>query len=750
VPTPNPLAPTRQLSGLSCPATTTCFVVGTHVGASGIGVSLAERWNGTSWSRLSMPNPPGAQVTQPQVISCTSSSSCVAVGLYWDDSGVSHAFAARWNGTAWSLLPLAEPLGSQGSQLFSVSCVSTSNCVAVGDYIDSTGVQVALAEQWDGTSWTELPTPTPAGAQFTILSGVACTSSTMCIATGGTDQGALAERWDGTGWSIQSAASPGPLAGLFSVTCTSPSACLAVGTTNTQAPGPMLAEQWDGTNWTVVSTATPAGSQGSALYSVSCSSASACTAVGSSFDSSGNPSTVAERWDGSAFSLQSTPSAAGGGVLGGVACPATSACVAVGYGLDLSGAFVTLGEGWDGSQWSVQTTINPRGTHGAQLAGVSCKSSFCVAVGGTTDFQGNPVATLAQISDGPAWRILPTPNPAGSAASALNGVSCTSPSACVAVGGAFDSFGNPVGTLTERWDGTSWSIQRTSTSDSAPAVLNAVSCTSPSACTAVGGSGAGEVMAERWDGTRWIIQPVPAPAGAQISFLTGVSCTSATACTAVGGAFDSSFNALGTVTDHWNGTTWSTQPSPTSQSSGYTLNAVSCTSASACTAAGNSDEGMLAERWDGTAWSTQATVTLSGTEGNGDFLGGVACSSPSACTAVGLAFTPAGPATVAERWEGAGWTVQVTPTLPAAYDIGLQAVSCPTQTVCTAVGGYRNDGPSVTLAEQWNGDGPSAALTDDSPAAMSRLRFGAQRLATRSMALDRLPGRRDELKGAAG
>ena len=54
--------------------------------------------------------------------------------------------------------------------------------------------------------------------------------------------------------------------------------------------------------------------------------------------------------------------------------------------------------------------------------------------------------------------------------------------------------------------------------------MNAVSCTSPVACTAVGNG------VSRWDGRRWSIQP--APIGADT--LDGVSCTSTDACTAVG------------------------------------------------------------------------------------------------------------------------------------------------------------------------------------------------------------------------
>ena len=75
-----------------------------------------------------------------------------------------------------------------------------------------------------------------------------------------------------------------------------------------------------------------------------------------------------------------------------------------------------------------------------------------------------------------------------------------------------------------------------------PSVLQGVSCTSATACTAVGDyvnrDGTQVTLAERWNGTSWTIQSTPNPTGAQYAgwtaTLQGVSCTSATACTAVG------------------------------------------------------------------------------------------------------------------------------------------------------------------------------------------------------------------------
>ena len=129
--------------------------------------------------------------------------------------------------------------------------------------------------------------------------------------------------------------------------------------------------------------------------------------------------------------------------------------------------------------------------------------------------------------------------PAGAQALALNGVSCTSASACAAVGSYF-SMGNGPLTLAETWNGSAWRFQPSPN----PATegrnqLNTVSCTAPSACTAVGVESASDFtppggFAETWDGTAWRLQPVPVPAGTVLSELFGVSCPAPGSCTAVG------------------------------------------------------------------------------------------------------------------------------------------------------------------------------------------------------------------------
>jgi hypothetical protein len=98
------------------------------VGFTGTG-TLAERWNGTSWSIQPTPGPTTVVPRLFAGVSCTSASTCTAV---W--STRNRTTAANWFGTSWILQPTASPRGSLRHILGSVSCVPSGRCTAVGSY----------------------------------------------------------------------------------------------------------------------------------------------------------------------------------------------------------------------------------------------------------------------------------------------------------------------------------------------------------------------------------------------------------------------------------------------------------------------------------------------------------------------------------------------------------------------------------------------------------------------------------------
>jgi hypothetical protein len=356
----------------------------------------------------------------------------------------------------------------------------------------------------------------------------------------------------------------GPTGNVGSTTADPPSDYGTV-TTLTGAP---LAEAWNGTAWKLQNTPTPPGASKASDADVSCTAASACTAVGSFTDSAGR-GTLIERWNGSAWTIQSSPAIAG--FLDGVSCSSANACTAVGG----ASTGAPLAERWDGASWTVQSVPNLSGNRTTAFYDVSCASaSSCVAVGSTEDRDTHERTPLVEHWNGSTWTIqnvpLP-PHPLSLNVAYFNGVSCTSPTACVAVGLYFDtSFIRAP--LVERWNGTSWTIDSTPTPPVGHGQLSSVSCTAANACMAVGfqtdsEEGARTALAERWDGSSWTITPVSNSFG-----LDDVSCSSPSACTA-------------TNMQRWNGTSWTAQTTP-SLPGPYSLGGVSCSSSTACTAVG--------------------------------------------------------------------------------------------------------------------------------------------------------------------
>jgi len=664
--------------------------------------------------------------------SCASGTTCTAVGDYENSFGTQLTLAERWNGSGWTIERTPNPSGAQWSSLFGVSCPSARACMATGYYLDATGRLFAFAERWQGTRWTIQPIASPAGDQSGLFA-VSCPSAQACIATGlyATRAGtlaSLAEAWNGTNWRVVATPDPAGSRGseLLAVSCTSANACTAAGDQVTSAGADVtLAERWNGTSWAIQSTPNPARSQGAGFSGISCESATACTAAGSygTFPH-GDPAALAEAWNGKQWRIQKTPflpgpvGAHGGNVFAAVSCSALDACTAVGAYVGKNLQQVPLAERWNGIRWRVQATPQPTGSLGTTLQAVSCPSSAtCIAAGNypivqpATFISGVtlPTVTLAETWQRGHWRIKQTPNQRGAALDDdLSTVSCTTAKACTAVGYYTDAAGIDVAQAA-RWNGTSWAIQSTPpVSKSISAGLNDVSCTSPRLCVAVGSyvkAGFAESpLAERWNGARWVIQPTPriGGSGASDAVLIAVSCASARFCMAVG-SMGKGGSALAM---EWNGTRWRIKPTPhVARSTGAVLDGVSCTSALTCIAVGGSLAGngqrTLAERWNGTGWTIQPTPNVTGAAING--LSQVSCPAPLACTAVGVSVRgTAGQRTLAESWNGHRWVIEPTPNRAAGSE--LSSVSCASARSCTAAGNvFFSGGATLMLVEVRSG-----------------------------------------------
>src|SRR5207244_6431101 len=111
-------------------------------------------------------------------VSCTSSTSCTAVGDYYNSvAGATQTLIESWDGSHWSTV--ASPnTGPSTNQLFSVSCFSSSHCTAVGH----SGLNT-LTESWDGVNWTVVASPN-VGTGANQLLGASCSASSACMGVG--------------------------------------------------------------------------------------------------------------------------------------------------------------------------------------------------------------------------------------------------------------------------------------------------------------------------------------------------------------------------------------------------------------------------------------------------------------------------------------------------------------------------------------------------------------------------------------
>ena len=351
-----------------------------------------------------------------------------------------------------------------------------------------------------------------------------------------------------------------------------------------------------GSAWTALRTPNPPGARYSVLSGVSCASRTVCTAVGYFTNRSRTGVTLAERWNGTRWSIQRTPNLRGAtsSLLFGVSCASRTACTAVGSVTDSAGTTVPLVERWNGARWSTQDTPKPSPATGggvSYLAGVSCASTtVCVAIGHSGNSGGTAGVTLAERWNGTRWAIERTPDPVGASVSFLSGVSCSGLMSCTAAGFFINAAGGGE-TLAERWNGSSWSVQPTPTPAGATYVqLLGVSCASPMSCTTAGFftgvTGIQVMLAEHWNGTDWVIEGTRYPPGARYVQLLGVSCASPTSCTAVG-LFNNVPGIDVMLAEHWQHTRWVIQSTP-GPATGSTLGAVSCPSTVACIAVGGS------------------------------------------------------------------------------------------------------------------------------------------------------------------
>ncbi len=236
--------------------------------------------------------------------------------------------------------------------------------------------------------------------------------------------------------------------GLGAVSADSPSDIWAVGES---------VMHYDGMKWTAF---TPAmNSQITSLNGVVAISPTLAWAAGNRDSSTGIPTQIIEKWNGTKWSVAAGPKFDAGDQPSIFAMTSTSAndIWAIGSMLSDGGELLSyLFEHWDGKSWT-QTSLL---TDDAFLFGASADATNDVWAVGFNGPENDDSLTLAMHYDGSAWGQAATPN-VGHGANQLNGVLALAPNNVWAVG-----FSTPTApptqaatlTLIEHYDGSSWSV----------------------------------------------------------------------------------------------------------------------------------------------------------------------------------------------------------------------------------------------------------------------------------------------------
>ena len=393
------------------------------------------------------PNPPFLYLFS---VSCTSAGNCVAVGLYLDSNGSGQPMIFTETGGVWAqgveatlpanAAPETAPF-SQFAYLDFVTCTSVGNCVAVGNYTDTNGNGQGLIVTETGGVWAQGAELNPqllpnGGANPNVfLNDVTCTHPGNCAATGGyLDANG---NWEG----LVVSETHGVWAQAVEITLPA-----------NAAPNPSAGPH------------TPAAGVVS-MGEVSCFSPGNCVAGGQYTDTNYNSQAMIATETGGVWARAielalpanaATAEATQNGFLAGLACFSPGNCTAGGGYNDINGNANPLVFNQTHGVWAtgVELTLPANaatapGTQSAYLNGFNCTSrGNCIGYSAYTDLNGNGQPLVITETGGVWAQGIEPPLPANAATAAgaqdsnIEGVSCTSPGVCAAVGQYTDNNGN--------------------------------------------------------------------------------------------------------------------------------------------------------------------------------------------------------------------------------------------------------------------------------------------------------------------
>jgi hypothetical protein len=308
-----------------------------------------------------------------------------------------------------------------------------------------------------------------------------------------------------------------------------------------------------------------------------------------------------------------------------------------------------------------------------KLEFVSCSGTgFCMAAG------ENGSSDIVDVDVNGTWT---TSHPA---LGTLSGLSCASPTDCIAI--------ENLGKNAEAWQysGTSWKVVLRQSN----AKFASVACAAAGRCTIVGSQSSAHLLDVIAGSTTTAID-VTGPGAAQAGF----DCTSDVFCVGVNSVGETPTIPTAAV---YNGHVWA-KSNIGSESFDTFVYDVACGSSVDCFATGSGDDnltpfGTVLEHFNGARWSA---VTSPDPVNGFDQLLYVTCAARSRfCSSVGVtASAPAFHFMALPLAAGSAWSWFRIPNLTGQ----TPAVSCSASNSCVAAGWTKRAGGTTTYVETWNG-----------------------------------------------
>lgn len=250
-----------------------------------------------------------------------------------------------------------------------------------------------------------------------------------------------------------------------------------------------------------------------------------------------------------------------------------------------------------------------------------------------------------------------------------------------------------------------WRIAQIAGKGAVPGFLAGVTCESPTSCIAVGNEAVSPTFApalvETMAGNRWREATLPLPTGAQRAYLLKIACPAPGDCVAVG--YWTRPKGGGQLIETLSRGRWSLVQPPARPAGtlGAYLVDVTCPAPGDCLAVGDIYGGYAeggdrpwAVRLENGRWLSAMPALSSSIPG---FLSGVSCPTATDCVAVGVELTAHGTKTLVLSLSGGKWSQVPSPGTGAPFAEGLTSVACRIPQPCMAVGEMGEAAPTVLV-----------------------------------------------------